>query len=193
MLFLQPPFYRFMKKIYQFIFFKLMGWNIAGSINPELKKCVMIVIPHTSWMDFVIGVFARGSIGLQMHFVAKKELFRFPFGAYFRWMGGAPLNRQKNENKVDAIAALFNEREVFRLAIAPEGTRKRVEVLKTGFYYIALKANVPVVAVAFDYGKKEVKIAEPYFVTGDKEKDFAVLEANYKGVTGYIKENSYKN
>lgn len=153
----------------------------------------MIVVPHTSWVDFFIGVLARGSIGLEMNYVAKKELFKPPLGGWFRWMGGAPLDRQKNENKVDAIAALFSEREVFRLAIAPEGTRKRVASWKTGFYYIALKADVPIVAVAFDYGKKEVKMSEPFCPTGDKETDFAVLERNYKGVTGYIPEFSYKN
>lgn len=162
-------------------------------MQPEIKKCVIIVVPHTSWMDFVIGVFARGSIGLDIHFVAKKELFKFPFGAYFRWMGGAPLNRQKNENKVDAITSIFKKHDVFRLAIAPEGTRKRVEEWKTGFYYIALKADVPVVAVAFDYSKKEIKIAPPYYLTGNKDEDFKVLESHYKGVTGYIPEYSYKN
>lgn len=182
-----------MKKIYQFIFFKLLGWRINGFMQPELKKCVIIVVPHTSWMDFVIGVFARGSIGLKMHFVAKKELFGFPFGAYFRWMGGAPLNRNKNENKVDAIAGIFKEWDVFRLAIAPEGTRKRVEEWKTGFYYIALKANVPVVAVAFDYSCKEIKIAQPYSLTDDKEEDFRVLESHYKNVIGFKPEYSYKN
>lgn len=170
-----------------------MGWRINGWIDPGLKKCVIIVVPHTSWMDFVIGVFARGIIGLKMHFVAKKELFIFPFGAYFRWMGGAPLDREKNENKVDAIAAIFRQRDVFRLAIAPEGTRKKVEEWKTGFYYIALKAGVPVVAVAFDYGKKEVKIAEPYYLTGNFVDDITILERNYKGVTGYIPAYSYKN
>ena len=182
-----------MKKIYRFIFFRLMGWHINGWMSPELKKCVIIVVPHTSWLDFVIGVFARGIVGLEMHFVAKKELFSFPFGAYFRWMGGAPLNRQMNENKVDAIAAIFRQRDVFRLAIAPEGTRKKVEEWKTGFYYIALKAGVPVVAVAFDYGKKEVKIAEPYYLSGNFEGDMAVLERHYKGVTGYVPEYSYKD
>jgi 1-acyl-sn-glycerol-3-phosphate acyltransferase len=182
-----------MKKIYQFIFFKLMGWHLNGFISPDVKKCVMIVVPHTSWMDFVIGVFARGSIGLEMHYVAKKELFVFPFGAWFRWMGGTPLDRQKNENKVDAIAGIFKKKEVFRLAIAPEGTRKKVDSWKTGFYYIALKAEVPIIAVAFDYGKKEIKLAAPYYPTGDKEKDFKVLESNYKGVVGYKPENSYKN
>ncbi|WP_417355017.1 1-acyl-sn-glycerol-3-phosphate acyltransferase [Flavobacterium sp.] len=182
-----------MKKIYQFIFFRLMGWRLNGSISPELKKCVMIVVPHTSWMDFVIGVFARGSIGLEMHYVAKKELFVFPFGAWFKWMGGAPLDRKKNENKVEAIASIFKNRKVFRLAIAPEGTRKKVDKWKTGFYYIALQADVPIVPIAFDYGKKEVKITEPFYPTGNKEEDFKILELHYKGVTGYVAENSYKN
>lgn len=159
---------------------------------PELKRCVIIVVPHTSWVDFAIGVMARGSIGLEMNFVAKKELFKFPFGRYFRWMGGAPLDRAKNENKVDAIAAIFRKREVFRLAIAPEGTRKKVDRWKTGFYYIALKADVPIIAAAFDYGKKEVKIAPPYVLTGDYDKDICELESNYKEVTGYVPEYSYK-
>lgn len=181
-----------MKKIYRFIFFRLMGWQLQGSIDEGLKKCVMIVVPHTSWVDFFIGVLARGSIGLEMHYVAKKELFRPPLGAWFRWMGGAPLDRKKNENKVDAIAAIFRQRDVFRLAIAPEGTRKKVEHWKTGFYYIALKAGVPVVAVAFDYGRKEVAIAEPYYLTGNREEDVAHLETHYRGVTGYVKEYSYK-
>lgn len=192
MLFLQPDFLDAMKKIYQFIFFKLLGWRINGFIDPQLKKCVMIVVPHTSNFDFFVGVLTRGSIGLEMNFVAKRELFHFPFGAYFRWMGGAPLNRHKNENKVDAIASIFASREIFRLAIAPEGTRKKVDEWKTGFYYIALKANVPVVAIAFDYGRKEVKIAEPYYLTGNKEADFSVLESNYKNVVGYKHEHSYK-
>lgn len=179
--------------MYRFIFFRLMGWRLGGTLSPDIKKCVLIVVPHTSWVDFFIGVMARGSIGLEMHYVAKKELFTFPFGVWFRWMGGAPLDRSRTENKVDAIAKLFSEREVFRLAIAPEGTRKKVDKWKTGFYYIAAKAGVPVVAVAFDYGRKEVKIAEPFYPTGNIEADIAILEANYSGVRGYVPDYSYKN
>lgn len=181
-----------MKQIlYRWIFFKRMGWSINGSIAPEIKKCVMIVIPHTSWHDFYLGVFTRGILNQEMNFVAKKELFMFPFGFYFRWMGGAPLNRQKNENKVDAIAKVFAEKSVFRLAIAPEGTRKKVTEWKTGFYYIALKAGVPIIPVAFDYSKKEVKIATPFYPTGNKELDFEMLQQNYVGVIGKIPEYSF--
>ncbi len=81
------------KQIYKWIFFRLMGWKIEGIISPEIKKCVMMVMPHTSAHDFYLGIFTRGITGLEMNFVAKKELFRFPFGPYFRYMGGEPLDR----------------------------------------------------------------------------------------------------
>lgn len=179
------------KKIYEFIFFRLMKWKIIGAENLRAKKCVMIVVPHTSWHDFYIGVFVRGITELKMNFVGKKELFVFPFGIYFKWMGGAPLNRDKNENKVDAIAKIFNQEEEFRLAIAPEGTRKKVNRWKTGFYYIAKKTKVPIVPIAFDWGNKEVIIHPPYYSTDIIEKDFEYLENLYKGVMGKVPKNSY--
>ena len=177
--------------IYKLIFFRLMGWEIVGKMNPNIKKSVMIVVPHTSWHDFYIGLFARGIINLEMNYVAKKELFRFPFGAYFRWMGGAPLDRSGGKNIVESIASIFNSREVFRLAIAPEGTRKKVTEWKTGFYYIALKAEVPIIPVAFDYSKKQVVLNEPFYPTGNIEADFEILKSFYKGVVGKITENSF--
>jgi 1-acyl-sn-glycerol-3-phosphate acyltransferase len=106
-------------------------------------------------------------------------------------MGGQALNRQKNENKVDAIAKIFKNNEVFRLAIAPEGTRKKVTEWKTGFYYIALKANVPIIPVAFNWGQKEVRIFEPFYPTGNIEADFRILEQNFIGVVGRVPEYSF--
>ena len=179
------------KRIYKLIFLKLMGWKINGTISPEIKKCVMIVVPHTSAHDFYLGIFTRGITGLEMNFVAKKELFKFPFGAYFRWMGGEPLDRTGGLNKVDAIANIFTKRETFRLAIAPEGTRKKVTEWKTGFYYIAMKANVPIIPVVFNFGEKEVKLCEPFYPTGNFSTDFKILEKNYTGVLGKIQENSF--
>lgn len=152
----------------------------------------MIVIPHTSWHDFYLGLFTRGIIGLDMHWVGKKELFRFPFGAYFRWMGGAPLDRSGGLNKVDSIAAIFEKREVFRMAISPEGTRSKVSQLKTGFYYIALKAKVPIIPVAFDYSQKEVRIGNPFFPTGDYETDMQILLPFFKDITGKIPQQGFK-
>lgn len=169
-----------------------MGWKIVGTIEKDLKKCVMMVMPHTSNHDFYLGVFTRGILNLEMNFVAKKELFTFPFNYYFKYMGGEPLDRTGGLNKVDAIAAIFKRKEEFRLAVAPEGTRKKVPQLKTGFYYIALKANVPIVPVAFDFGKKEVKIGSPYVPTADLEKDLAVLQKHFIGVKGKIPTNGFE-
>ena len=179
------------KLIYKFIFFRLMGWKIVGSIDPNLKKCVLMVMPHTSAHDFYLGIFTRGITGLEMNFVGKKELFRFPLGSYFKYMGGAPLDRAGGLNKVDAIAAIFDKKDTFRLAVAPEGTRNKVTTLKTGFYYIALKANVPIVPVAFDFGKKEVNLGNPLLPTGNIDEEIKILLQHYKGVKGKNPEKGY--
>lgn len=174
----------------KFIFHNLMGWKIEGSFDPAVKKSVVIVVPHTHWHDFPVGVYARRILKTQINFVAKKELFKWPLGAYFRWMGGTPLDRTSGQNKVEAIAEIFKEKEEFRLALAPEGTRKKVEKWKTGYYYIAQAANVPIIAVAFDYSKKTVVVHPPYELTGDFEKDTAVLKAKFDGVVGKVPENT---
>lgn len=123
---------------------------------------------------------------MDIKFVAKKELFKPPFGWYFRWMGGTALDRTAGQNKVDSIAALFRKKEEFRLAIAPEGTRKKVTDWKTGFYYIAKTADVPIVMIAFDFGNKLVKISKPLFTTDDKDRDFDKIRGFYKEVTGKV-------
>jgi 1-acyl-sn-glycerol-3-phosphate acyltransferase len=178
-----------MKRIvYRWIFFRVMGWKIIGSMDRDIKKSIMIIVPHTSWNDFYIGLFARGIIGIEMHYVAKKELFAFPFGYYFRWMGGAPLDRSGRKNVVDSIVSMFAQRDIFRLAIAPEGTRKKVHEWKTGFYYTALKANVPIIPIAFDYGKKEVKLGNPFYPTENIENDLRILANHFIGAIGKFPE-----
>lgn len=179
------------KTIYKFIFSNLLGWKVEGGIENTVKKCVLIAVPHTSWWDFFLGIFSRGILEKEINYVAKKELFVFPFGYFFRWTGGTPLNRQQKENKVDTIAKIFESKETFRLAISPEGTRKKVATWKTGFYYIALKANVPIIPVAFDYGKKSVVYHQPFYPTGNLEADLEVLYSYFKGVVGKVPENSF--
>jgi 1-acyl-sn-glycerol-3-phosphate acyltransferase len=180
------------KQFYKWIFFRLMGWKIVGAIDPDLKKCVMMIMPHTSAHDFYLGIFTRAITGLEMNFVGKKELFVFPLNYYFRYMGGEPLDRSGGMNKVDSIAAIFGRREIFRLAVAPEGTRKKVDQLKTGFYYIALKANVPIVPVAFNFGKKEVNLGIPLVPTGNIEEDLIILKKHFKGVEGKVSAKGFK-
>lgn len=179
------------KRLYEFIFYKLMGWKLTGSFDPQVKKCVIAVMPHTCNFDFFIGLLVRGIANQPMNFVGKKELFIFPFGYYFKAIGGAPLDRSGGKNLVDAIVDIFNEREVFRLGIAPEGTRKKVDSLRTGFYFIAHKANVPIVPVAFDFGKKEVRIGTPYYTSGDIDTDLPELLTFYKGVQGRYPNKQY--
>jgi len=172
----------------RFIFNKLLGWKIEGRFDPKVRKSVVIVLPHTSWHDFYIGAFTRKLLGVEINYVAKKELFKWPFGWYFRWMGGAPLDRTPGQNKVGAIARIFQEKKEFRLAMAPEGTRKKVERWKTGFYYIAMEAKVPIIPVAFDYSKKTVRIGDPYYPNGELHEDLAELAKFYKGVVGKVPE-----
>ena len=108
-----------------------------------------------------------------------------------RWTGGTPVDRSKNTNTVDSVVEVFQNKKIFRFALAPEGTRKKVDKLKTGFYYIAKKANVPIVLVAFDFGKKEVKFSDAFWPTSDMQKDFEAIDAFFKGVKGRVPEYSY--
>jgi len=168
-----------------------MGWEIVGDFKEkEIKKVIMIVVPHTSWHDFYIAIFTRKTLGVMVNFVGKKELFIWPFGYYFKWMGGAPLDRTSGQNKVEAIADIFKSKEEFRLAMAPEGTRKKVTAWKTGYYYIANLAQVPIMPVSFDYKNKRVTIGEPFYTTGDIKSDTDFLKSFYKGVEGKIAECS---
>lgn len=167
-----------------------MGWKIEGQFNPDISKSVVIVVPHTSWHDFYIGAFARKIIKVDINYIAKKELFRPPFGWYFRWMGGEPLDRTSKQNKVETIAQIFKEKKEFRLAMSPEGTRKKVDTWKTGFYYIALMADVPVIPVAFDYQTKTVIIHPEFYPTGNIDSDMVVLRKLYKNVVGKVAKYS---
>lgn len=168
------------------IFFKLLGWNMSGVAPIHLKKAVFIVVPHTSWHDFYLGLLVRRIMRMNIKFVAKMELFKAPFGWYFKWMGGTPLDRTPGQKKVEAIARIFKERKEFLLAIAPEGTRKKVLKWKTGFYFISKEAGVPIIMVAFDYGTKTVKISAPFSPTWDEEQDFYFMQQFYAGVKGKV-------
>jgi 1-acyl-sn-glycerol-3-phosphate acyltransferase len=175
----------------RFIYYKILGWKLAGFSDFEnVKKAVIIAVPHTSWHDFYIGVLLRSVIGIQANFVGKKSLFKFPYGWFFRALGGAPVERKSNENQVEAIARLFSEKEEFRMSIAPEGTRKKVEEWRTGFYYIAKAAKVPIIMFTLDFGKKENRFSEPFYPTDDKEADFKFMKNFYKGVVGKVPEYS---
>ncbi|MCF7569101.1 1-acyl-sn-glycerol-3-phosphate acyltransferase [Sabulilitoribacter arenilitoris] len=182
-----------MRCLAKFIYFKLLGWKAVGNINfsnNTVKKAIIIAVPHTSWRDFYIGILLRSVLGVKTNFVGKKELFVFPIGWFFRALGGAPINRQTNENKVQAIAKLFAEHDEFRMAMAPEGTRKKVKEWRTGFYYIAKEAKVPIIMFTLDFENKQNKISEPFYPTNDIKADFNFMHSFFKDVKGKNKEYS---
>lgn len=178
-----------MQWLAKFIYYKLLGWRAIGNITfskNTIKKSVIIAVPHTSWHDFYIGVLLRAVVKVKTNFVGKKELFIFPFGFFFRALGGAPINRGVNENKVDAIAKLFKEKEEFRMTLAPEGTRKKVSEWRTGFYYIAKNAKVPIIMFTLDFENKQNRISQPFYPTNDVKADFEFMQSFFQGVKGKI-------
>ena len=170
----------------------ILGWKIVGWDMNALKKYVLIVIPHTSNWDFPLGLLIRSSIRLRIHFVGKSSLFRWPFGGLFRRMGGYPVDRSKSHNYVDAVASIFKEKEEFRLTIAPEGTRKKVDRLKSGFYYIAQKAGVPIILVAFDHKTKEIRVNPPIDSSISWDTLYQIMKDFYKDTEGRIPENGFE-
>ncbi|TXG35984.1 1-acyl-sn-glycerol-3-phosphate acyltransferase [Seonamhaeicola maritimus] len=182
-----------MQWLAKLIYFKLLGWKVVGNITlskEKIKKAVIIAAPHTSWHDFYIGVLLRSVLGVKTNFVGKKSLFAFPFGWFFRALGGAPVNRFSNKNQVQEIVSIFNTKEEFRLGMSPEGTRKKVGKWRTGFYYIAKEAKVPIIMFTLDFENKQNKISEPFHPTGDKEADFKFIRDFYKDIKGKIPEYS---
>ena len=180
-----------MQLISKFIYHRLLGWNVKGFNHlSAAKKAIIIAAPHTSWHDFYIGILLRSSTGIKINFVGKKALFNPMTGWFFRAFGGIPVERSVNENQVDSIAKLFKNKTVFRMGLTPEGTRKKVKTWRTGFYYIAKTAKVPVVMMTFDFENKENRFSEPFYPTDDIEADFKFMRAFYEGVKGKIPEYS---
>lgn len=169
---------------------KLIGWKSVGSFPDNLKKYVVIVAPHTSAWDFVVGVLFRSALRLERaKYLGKHQLFKPPFGFLFRWLGGYPVDRTSRHNLVDQVVKIFNDHEEFALALSPEGTRKRVDKLKTGFYNIARKANVPIIMVAFDYKHKQAIISAPFETTNDQQADFEKILSFFRPIEGKLPEN----
>ena len=173
-----------MRMIWSFLLW-ITGWKIRGNYPYHLKKLVIIVAPHTSAWDFILGLAVRSKLHqAHVRFLGKKELFDGPFGFFFRWLGGIPVDRSSAHNLVDQVVARFNEADAFSLVLSPEGTRRKVERLKTGFYHIAKQAQVPLLMIGFDFGKKEVVIDEPFDTTMDTDADFRKIIAFFGAMQG---------
>lgn len=164
--------------------FKIFGWKIVGEFPKELKKYVVAVAPHTSNWDFLVGICARSILRMKnTKFLGKSSLFKPPFGWIFRALGGYPVDREHKHDMVEQVAALIRSQDQFILGIAPEGTRKKVEKFKTGFYYIAKAAGIPIIPVGFDFLKREVILGKP-LMPHDFEKDMGTLKIFYRSITG---------
>ena len=169
-------------------YMSLGGWKFEGAM-PNEPKFVVIVVPHTSNWDFTLGTAALFALGFRVSFLGKHTLFKWPLGIFMRWLGGIPVERSVSRDRVTETVGAFKASDKLILAVAPEGTRKLVTQWKTGFYHVALGANVPIVPVAFDYGRKTVRIGPAFRPTGDREADFAELKSFYRGVVARRPEN----
>lgn len=165
---------------------RLAGWktNIVFPYH-NIPRYIVIVAPHTSNWDFVVGLAYRSVLRMQhVRFLGKKELFRAPFGFVFRMLGGYPVDRHNQQHYVEQVAALFRNHAHFCLALSPEGTRARVERLRTGFYHIARAAQIPIVMAGLDYAKKEVRFAPLLWPSTDQTADFKIILEYFSEVKG---------
>ncbi len=159
----------------------LLGWELIGQ-RPTAKKYVMVGAPHTSNWDFLYFYLGALAFNIRISFMIKDSVFRGPLGPILRWMGGIPIDRSQRNHLVEQMVQAFEQREELALLIPPSGTRKRTDYWKSGFYYIALGAKVPLVLAIMDFEKREVGIKRIYKPTGDIKKDMNVLRSVYEPV-----------
>jgi len=168
---------------------KFFGWSLVMGVPKGIKKCVLIVAPHTSNWDFVIGRLCFNVIGLPTKFLIKKESFFWPFGILLKKLGGIPVDRSRNNNVIKEVAHLFPNYDELIIIITPEGTRKLTKNWKKGFYYIAELAKVPIAVAFVDYGKKQAGISFMLEPSGDYDKDFEKISALYYDKKAKFPEN----
>jgi len=170
------------EKICKWLLYRL-GWSF-GPTGEDIPKCVICVAPHTSNLDFILGYLYYTAIGRKAHFLMKKEWFFFPLNLIFKKMGGVPVDRGKSNSMTNQMVKLFEKCKSLHLAISPEGTRKKVDEWKKGFYYIALKAQVPIQLAYIDYQKKEMGFKKTFYPTNNAEEDILAIRSCYQGLNG---------
>lgn len=164
-------------------YLKLQGWRLCGEI-PAARRYVIIAAPHTSNWDLPMTLAVVFAFNLKVHFLAKHTLFIFPFGALMRWLGGIPVNRTSAHNFVEQAVDLFSQHEELILIVPPEGTRQKVRYWKSGFYYIAQGAGVPIVLGFIDFKRKLAGFGGEFIPTGSYEADIGEIQQFYSGITG---------
>ncbi len=177
-----------MLKTFSRIVLKLIGWKTEIEL-PKEKKFILIGAPHTSNWDLPIGLLCFWSAPLRLTWVAKKQLFVGPFNIFFRALGGIPVDRSIRTGFIDQIAQQFDEHDEMVFGLTPEGTRSRTDYWKTGFYYIALKAKVPICLAYVDFPSRTIGFGEMIWPSGNIDKDFELIEKFYQGKRGKHPEN----
>lgn len=172
-----------MLKFFSRSILKLIGWHLDVTL-PEEKKYVMIGAPHTTNWDLPIALLCFWTVGVRITWVAKKQLFIGPLDYFFRALGGIPVDRSVHTGFIHQIASQFNQREEMIFGITPEGTRSKTEYCKTGFYYIAVEAKVPVCLAYIDFPSRTIGFGKMFTPSGDIDKDFEIIKAFYKDKTG---------
>jgi 1-acyl-sn-glycerol-3-phosphate acyltransferase len=171
-----------MKKLLgRFVLF-ITGWKSSYPEEYKVKKCVMLAAPHTSNWDLLFAMAVYWKEGIHNRFFIKNMYTKGFFGFFFKWLGAIGVDRSKNNNLVDYATELFGNYDELVLMVPAEGTRKKVEKWKTGFYHIATKANVPVALGFLDYKKKLAGVGDLITLSGDFEKDMTVIQDFYKNI-----------
>ena len=176
-------------RVISIVLLKLFGWRKAGQI-PDIPKFVMIAAPHTSNWDLLVTLGLAFSFRLKIYWMGKESLFKAPFGGLMKWLGGIPIDRSKSNDVVAQSIEIFNNSEKLVMLVPPEGTRAKVMTWKTGFYYIADGANVPIVLGFVDYGRKAGGFGPVLMPTGDIENDMKKIHDFYLTVTAKYPEKS---
>lgn len=172
---------RYLQRPAQFIM-RLLGWRVESG-PPALPKYILVGAHHTSNWDGFLLLLVGTAIQLRVNFLMKDSMFRGVLGPFFRRLGGVSIDRSSKHNTVDQIAAAFASHDHLIIAIAPEGTRKAVDYWRSGFYYMALKANIPLVLAYADYERKAVGFSDPIWLTGDIGADMDRIRAFFAKVT----------
>ena len=167
-------------------FLRIAGWKVEGALPAGASKCVLIAAPHTSNWDLPYTLFVAFALNLKIYWMGKQSLFKWPFGALMRWLGGIPVDRSKSNNLVAASAqAIRDANGPLQLVVPPEGTRGKTRHWKTGFYHIAIEAQVPIVMAYMDYQRKVSGLGPVFQPSGDIAADMAAIKAFYAPIKGY--------
>jgi 1-acyl-sn-glycerol-3-phosphate acyltransferase len=164
-------------------YMRIKGWRNDGKL-PDFPKCVMIAAPHTSNWDLFYTLIIAFSFPLKVYWMGKDSIFKPPFKRFCKWLGGIPIDRSKSNNMVDQSIEVFKTAEKMVMIVPPEGTRKKVRYWKTGFYYIAYGAGVPIILGFVDYKRKVGGLGPVFTPTGNIESDMREIQSFYSGITG---------